>query len=587
MSAPGLRVALPLAPPSARCRLCGDPAGQERVGREYFADMGQWLCICGHCGGGYLDPDFAADTLWLFYRDHYRNLFTTDAARRYDEGFLRAGDFRGVAWRRAARLLPSLERGGRVLEVGSGFGTFLAAAHAQRPDLLLVATEPDVAHRTVGTAGAPVQWADDLDQAAAQGPFQLIVLFHVLEHVPDPVALLRKLSGMLTPQGRVVVEVPDMAAPWSSWFDIHPAHLSYLTRPSLNRLLHRAGLSDGTDGMRDRDGVLWAECLPAGSDGPAPAPADAREMDAWQERLRRYRLRPRDKLRRLVKSGVTGLFRPATVGALQRARMRFRQPPVLREPESSTGRLRLLGLPVDPLSTDTVMARALDAMRRRLPLRQGDLNVAKLIQSRADPLLALELERCDIVNADGMGIVLAARLLGAPLPERVSGIDLMERLIALCAQEGLRPYILGARPEVLEQAVERLRARHPGLRFAGWHHGYFTEAEEDKIVADIRTSDADCLFVAMPSPRKEIFLGRHQEASGARFAMGVGGSVDVIAGLRRRAPAWMRRSGLEWFARMVQEPRRLGPRYLTTNAAFAGLLAVALLRQLMGASRKT
>lgn len=584
MTAGGMDIPLAvMAEPAARCRFCGDTTRQECAGREYYADMGQSLWICGQCGGGYLAPDLTPEALGLFYREQYRTLFTMEAARRYDEGFLRAGNFRAAAWRRAAQLVPALPYGGRVLEVGSGFGTFLAAAHAQRPDLVLVATEPDVTHRTVATAGAPVRFIDDLGQAAAEGPFHLIVLFHVLEHVPDPVQLLRELAGLLAPGGQVVVELPDMAAPWFSWFDIHPAHLSYLTRPSLNRLLFRAGLTDATGGALDQDSVLWAQCAAAAQD--APPPADAAEMAAWQERLRRYRLRPSDKWRRLVKSWVTRLFGPATVGALQRARMRFRQPPLLRDPDSPVGRLRLLGLPVDPLTADAVTARALGAMRQRRPLRQGDLNVAKLIQARADAVLALELERCDIVNADGMGIILAAWLLGAPLPERVSGIDLMERLIGLCALEGLRPYILGARPEVLEQAVARLRARHPGLQFAGWHHGYFTEAEEGEVVAAIRTSDADCLFVAMPSPRKEIFLGRHHEASGVRFAMGVGGSVDVIAGLRQRAPAWMRRAGLEWFARMVQEPRRLGPRYLSTNAAFAGLLVGALLRQLVNGHR--
>ena len=182
-----------------------------------------------------------------------------------------------------------------------------------------------------------------------------------------------------------------------------------------------------------------------------------------------------------------------------------------------------------------------------------------------------------------MGIVLAARLLGIGVPERVAGIDLFERLLDLCARRGYRPFFLGARPEMLGQAVATVQARHPGLLFAGYRNGYFSASEEGGVVTEIAESRADCLFIGMPTPRKERFLARHSEALRVPFVMGVGGSFDVLAGFVRRAPVVVQALGLEWLFRMAQEPLRLGPRYLKTNAAFAAILARALATKLLSA----
>jgi N-acetylglucosaminyldiphosphoundecaprenol N-acetyl-beta-D-mannosaminyltransferase len=199
------------------------------------------------------------------------------------------------------------------------------------------------------------------------------------------------------------------------------------------------------------------------------------------------------------------------------------------------------------------------------------VNAAKIVGTRHDVELRGLINRCELVTADGQAVVWASRLLGDPVPARVTGIDLMEQLLALAARRGYRVYILGSRPEILGRAVARLRARHPGLAIAGYRHGYFREQDEPVVVAEIRSARPDLLFVALPTPRKEYFLGRWRSQLDVPFSMGVGGAVDVLAGATRRAPLGVQRLGLEWAFRAAQEPRRLAQRYVTTNAAFVWL----------------
>jgi len=167
--------------------------------------------------------------------------------------------------------------------------------------------------------------------------------------------------------------------------------------------------------------------------------------------------------------------------------------------------------------------------------------------------------------------VWASRLLGDPLPERVAGIDLMARLVEAAEEHGYRVFFLGATPGVLARAVAELRARHPRLHVAGARDGYFRPDEESAVREEIRAAAPDILFVAMGSPRKEHWVAAAPDLD-VGFAMGVGGSLDVIAGHVRRAPRLVQRLGLEWLFRLAQEPRRLVRRYVTTNTRFLLLL---------------
>jgi len=248
-------------------------------------------------------------------------------------------------------------------------------------------------------------------------------------------------------------------------------------------------------------------------------------------------------------------------------------------------RVTLLGLPVDILSSDETINRIITAIDTRQRCQHVALNVAKLVNARTNAELDRDVRDSDIVGIDGMGIVYALRLLGHTVPQRVAGVDLFESLMGECASRGLRPYLLGATPQVLGAARRNLSERHPGLIFAGSQHGYFTCEQAAAVCEQIRSSGADCLLIAMPPPRKERFMARHRDSLGVPFVMGVGGTLDVVAGQVRRAPALVQSLGLEWAYRMMQEPRRLATRYLRTNLIFGVLLCRALLVHLTTGAR--
>lgn len=240
-----------------------------------------------------------------------------------------------------------------------------------------------------------------------------------------------------------------------------------------------------------------------------------------------------------------------------------------------------LGCPINILTMDETVELARGSMRKRTRLQHVALNVAKLVNARSDKVLATDVANSDVVSIDGMGIVWGARLLGLPVRERVTGVDLLARLLAVCAEDGFRPYFLGATGEVLQRAVAQAQARHPGLRFAGFRDGYFKPGQEADVVREIRDSGADCLFIGMPTPRKERFLAAHRDALNVPFIMGVGGAFDVLSGHVQRAPLRMQALGLEWLFRIYQEPRRMWWRYARTNALFAAILGREFLRHLL------
>jgi N-acetylglucosaminyldiphosphoundecaprenol N-acetyl-beta-D-mannosaminyltransferase len=235
----------------------------------------------------------------------------------------------------------------------------------------------------------------------------------------------------------------------------------------------------------------------------------------------------------------------------------------------------VLGCRIDRLTMQETVARCREALLEGRYLQHMAVNAAKVVAMGDDAEIRDIVEGCELVTADGQAVVWASRLLGDPLPERVAGIDLMHRLIAVAADEGHRVYLLGARKDVLERAVARFRAQHPRLTVAGYRDGYFSEDEWPDVAAHVRASGADMLFVAISSPTKERFLGRYGRQLGVPFVMGVGGAVDVVAGVTRRAPVSWQRLGLEWLYRLLQEPRRMFKRYAATNTRFVGMVAAA------------
>ena len=249
-------------------------------------------------------------------------------------------------------------------------------------------------------------------------------------------------------------------------------------------------------------------------------------------------------------------------------------------PDSETPpRALVLGCHIDRLDMPQTLARCEDLITQREFAQHVAINASKLVAMHRDRELRRIVEACELVSADGQAVVWASRLLGDPLPERVAGIDLMQELFAVAERSGFRVFILGAKADILERARARIMARHPRLQLVGMRDGYFTDEEGAEVAEEVRGARPDILFVAISSPRKEYWLGRYGRAIDVPFVMGVGGAIDVVAGITQRAPGPLQRVGLEWAYRLAQEPRRLWRRYAVTNLRFAWLLAGALARR--------
>lgn len=250
----------------------------------------------------------------------------------------------------------------------------------------------------------------------------------------------------------------------------------------------------------------------------------------------------------------------------------------MREPDRDAPQRRsldplVLGAPLRAATLDEAILICDDAIRSRRRLLIGVVNAAKLVNMRADKTLRDAVLAADIIFADGMAVVWAARRLGHPLPERVAGIDLMTSLLERGAERGYRVFFLGATQEILEEVVRRVRRDYPGVKIAGARNGYFKTEDEPELARQIAECGADILFAAMSSPKKEVFLARWADELNCPVLHGVGGAFDVMAGKVKRAPALWQRLGLEWFYRVLQEPGRLWRRYLVTNSAFCWWVA--------------
>jgi exopolysaccharide biosynthesis WecB/TagA/CpsF family protein len=246
-------------------------------------------------------------------------------------------------------------------------------------------------------------------------------------------------------------------------------------------------------------------------------------------------------------------------------------------------RAELLGLRFDTLTMDDAVERCIELCRApRASHTIITVNASHLCMMRRDPQLAQACRAGDMIVADGMSVVWALWASGQPAPERVAGVDLMARLLAAAGRHRLRVYFLGARREVVSKLVERCRAAYPGIEIAGFRDGYFGADEHPRIVEDIRASNADLLFVGMPSPFKETWCQHHRDRLQVPVIVGVGGSFDVLAGFIKRAPRWLQQMGLEWSWRLLMEPRKLWRRYLTTNSEFIWLAGHEVLARRVG-----
>lgn len=247
-------------------------------------------------------------------------------------------------------------------------------------------------------------------------------------------------------------------------------------------------------------------------------------------------------------------------------------------PTAKRKRIRIGGCPVDCLDFDGAVRELAQRIEGGIPTHVAFVNIFKIAMVRTNPELRAAIEKADLLLADGMPVVWASRLLRSPLPARVTGIDLMQAMLALGNERGYRVFLLGATQDVVARTAKALQARHPNLRVVGYRDGYFGEQDEDELIDSIRRVQPDLLFVGISTPKKETWTDRNLHKLSTSVCQGVGGSFDVLVGRTRRAPAWMQRSGLEWLYRVGQEPRRLLWRYMQSGALFAALVLQDLIR---------
>jgi N-acetylglucosaminyldiphosphoundecaprenol N-acetyl-beta-D-mannosaminyltransferase len=227
----------------------------------------------------------------------------------------------------------------------------------------------------------------------------------------------------------------------------------------------------------------------------------------------------------------------------------------------ATRSIQLLGVHVHDVTMDECCKHVEAAIARGGAWRIATVNPEFVMIAQRNAEFFNALRSALVCTPDGVGILWAARWLGGPLRERVTGVDLSERLCALAAQRGWRMFLLGAGPGVAERTADIWRARYPGLTVAGTHAGTPSDADAPEILARVRTARANIVLVAYGAPAQDLWLARHLNAlrgaaSEGVVGIGVGGVFDYVAGVRPLAPRWMRRIGLEWLFRLVNQPAR-------------------------------
>lgn len=219
--------------------------------------------------------------------------------------------------------------------------------------------------------------------------------------------------------------------------------------------------------------------------------------------------------------------------------------------------INILGVRVDKVTYDDALAQIENFLREGNFHQIATVNPEFVVIAQTHAEFMRVLNNSALNLADGVGLLWAARRLGTPLPERVTGQETLDRIAALAAQRGDKIFLLGAREGIAECAAARLKERYPRLEIGGTYAGSPTREEEEYIITRIKESKARILFVAYGPPKQELWIARNASRLTVSLAMGVGGTFDTLAGVAPRAPHWMQRAGFEWTYRLLREPRRL------------------------------
>ena len=244
-------------------------------------------------------------------------------------------------------------------------------------------------------------------------------------------------------------------------------------------------------------------------------------------------------------------------------------------------RINFLNIPIDAITMKQTLNSIDNAITLNKQIVHSAINAGKVVVMQTDKNLEKSVLNSDLINADGQSIVLAARFLGEKIPERVTGIDLMQELVKMAKQKGYKCYFLGAEKDVLKKMINTYLNEYSSDIIAGYQHGYYKKEKEEEIVNCIKESRPNILFVGMSSPKKEIFIDKYKDQlRSVSFLMGVGGSFDVIAGYKMRAPKLLQNIGCEWLWRFALEPIRLFKRYTIGTLKFISLVINERMKQI-------
>ena len=219
-------------------------------------------------------------------------------------------------------------------------------------------------------------------------------------------------------------------------------------------------------------------------------------------------------------------------------------------------RLEILGVGIDKLTGQEALQQIGAFIASGQPHQIVTANAEIIYQASKNEKMRSVINKAQMVTADGSGVVWASRQLGQPLPQRVTGIDLVNGICEQSAKEKWKIYILGSAPGVAATAAVNIRDKFPGCNIIGTHHGYFHAKEEKQILAELEQLQPDVLFVALGAPKQEYWIAEHMEQLQIPVAMGIGGSMDVLSGNVKRAPKWMQKMSLEWLYRLIIQPTR-------------------------------
>ena len=221
-------------------------------------------------------------------------------------------------------------------------------------------------------------------------------------------------------------------------------------------------------------------------------------------------------------------------------------------------KIDVLGVWVDKVTIDGALEKLMHFLEEDAPHAVYTPNSEILMRAYRDEKFRDVLNTAELITPDGIGVVYASKILKDPLSERVGGFDLASRLIETVSDGSYSLYFFGGKPGVAETAKEKLCETYPNLNVVGTSDGYFDAEKEKQIIADIKEKKPDILFVCLGAPKQEEWIFAHKEELGVKVLMGIGGSLDVFAGVAERAPEGFQKLGLEWLYRLMKQPSRIG-----------------------------